>query len=122
MTTPRARQRRRPPLQPQLKEAFQRRQRDTGWGYALAYSTVPLAAFYHAWNRRTITPMLCGLGANLLAGLVLLACLVVIGKRQESVASLLVMNFAVMAPTVLATKYGIDSCRTYAKRRLEAEG
>jgi hypothetical protein len=29
---------------------------------------------------------------------------------------------AVMAPTVLATKYGINSCRTYAKRRLEAEG
>ena len=48
--------------------------------------------------------------------------LVAIGKRQESVASLLVMNVAVMAPTVVATKYGIDSCRTYAKRRLEAEG
>jgi hypothetical protein len=122
MTTPRTRHRRRPPLQPHLKEAFQRRQRDTGWGYALAYSTVPLAAFYHAWNRRTITPMLCGLTANLLAGLLVLAGLVAIGKRQESVASLLVMNLAVMAPTVLATKYGIDSCRTYAKRRLDAEG
>jgi hypothetical protein len=66
--------------------------------------------------------MLCGLGANPLAGLVLLACLVAIGKRQESVASLLVMNVAVMAPTVVATKYGIDCCRTAAKRRLEAEG
>jgi hypothetical protein len=100
----------------------QRRQHDTGWGYALAYSTVPLVAFYHAWNRRTVTPMLCGLGANLLAVLVVLACQVAIGKRQESAASPLVMNFAVMAPAVVATNYGIDSCRTYAKRRLEAEG
>ena len=100
----------------------QRRQHDTGWGYALAYSTVPLAAVYHAWNRRTVTPMLCGLGANLQTGLLVLAGLVAIGIRQDSVASLLVISLAVMVPTVLATKYGIDSCRTDAIRRLEAEG
>jgi len=93
-----------------------------GWGYALADSTMPLAAVYLAWTRRTVTPMLCGLAANLLAGLLLLAGLVAIGKRQESVASQLVMNLAVMAPSVVATNYGIDSCRTDAKRRLEAEG
>jgi hypothetical protein len=30
---------------------------------------------------------------------------------------ILVVIFVVMMPTVVATKYGIDSCRNYAKRR-----
>ena len=37
-------------------EGFQNRQKDVGWGYAVAH-VVPFVGLYYAINRRTITPV-----------------------------------------------------------------
>ena len=38
-------------------EGFQNRQKDVGWGYAIAH-IVPFVGLYYAITRRTITPLL----------------------------------------------------------------
>ena len=47
-------------------EGFQKRQKDIGWGYALAH-VMPFVWLYYAITRRTITPLL---KSNLVLGLV----------------------------------------------------
>ena len=48
-------------------EGFQNRQKDVGWGYAIAH-IVPFVGLYYAITRRTITPFLFAFLGNLAIG------------------------------------------------------
>ena len=48
-------------------EGFQNRQKDIGWGYAIAH-IVPLVELYYAISRRTITLLLFFVLGNLAIG------------------------------------------------------
>ena len=48
-------------------DAFKKRQKDTGWGYAVAH-IIPFVFIYYSLTRRTITPLLYAIIGNLLIG------------------------------------------------------
>ena len=48
-------------------EGFQNRQKDVGWGYAIAH-IVPFVGLYYAITRRTITPLLFAFLGNFVIG------------------------------------------------------
>ena len=47
--------------------AFKKRQKDTGWGYAVAH-IIPFVFIYYSITRRTITPLLYAIIGNILIG------------------------------------------------------
>ncbi len=100
--------------------AFQRRQLDTGWGYAIASSWVPLVGLYYAITRRTITPFLYAIG-----GTFALTLLVVLGaaigetdeKRMEQATDIGTLVSLVASPFFV--KRGITKARLSAKNELD---
>ena len=49
------------------QDAFKKRQKDTGWGYAVAH-IIPFVFIYYSITRRTITPLMYAIIGNLLIG------------------------------------------------------
>lgn len=97
------------------RNAFELRQKDTGWGRSLAQSYVPFYVIYYAVSRRTITPWLWALvitfGAGMTIGLVLHE------KSEKELEQLGQLAGIVVAP--IGFKFGTNKAREYAKKRLE---
>ena len=98
-----------------LIQAFKRRQKDTGWGWALAHA-IPFAnsvvAIFYAISRRTITPLLIYLTSCFAAGVVI-AIFSYELSQDDGFATLIVL---LLAPFTI--KIGISKARRYAKKRL----
>jgi len=99
-------------------EGFQNRQKDVGWGYAIAH-IVPFVGLYYAITRRTITPLLFVLLGNLAIGFTYGVIVAIINpnydeKKLENSGTLIGL---VTAP-ILAKK-GIEKARKEDQKRLE---
>ena len=95
-----------------------RRQKDIGWGYALAH-WLPLVFLYYAISRRTITPLFYALFGGL-SFLILTSFLLVIlypNMTEDEVATLSTFAWFVVNP--ILTKKGIDQARYFAKKKLD---
>ncbi len=97
------------------RNAFELRQKDTGWGRSLAQSYVPFYVIYYAVSRRTITPwlwaLLFSIGAGITIGLVLHE------KSEKELEQLGQLTGLVVAP--FGFKFGTNKAREYARKRLE---
>ena len=97
-----------------LIKAFQLRQQDIGWGYALAH-IIPFVGIFYAFSRKTITPFLITIGVNLSAGF-LVGILMFQSSEEETNIVATLFSFVT---TPVAAKVGITKARTYAKKRLD---
>ena len=97
-----------------LTKAFQLRQQDIGWGYALAH-IIPFVGIFYAFSRKTITPFLITIGVNLSAGF-LVGILMFQSSEEETNIVATLFSFVT---TPVAAKVGITKARTYAKKRLD---
>ena len=102
------------------------RQRDTGWGYAIAY-WFPYAGLWHIITRRTLTPFMSLV--TVVAVVILVAPLLVgidpetsakPGDRQDKDFGMLFTALVVMLATgTAATKLSIDWDRKRGKKLVE---
>ena len=91
-------------IKPSLIKAYQLRQKDNGWGYAIAH-IIPLLWIYYAFSRKTLTPF----AANLLVGGI---CYFLPGEAW--VIQFLFIPFA--------TKAAIVQAREFGKQKLKENG
>lgn len=97
--------------------AFEKRQKDTGWGRAWAH-LLPFYAIYYAITRRTITPAAWSFGGQLATSFALGFCVAlanpdVTDKQLDNLGSLSVLSLPVWV------KKGIDSSRKQGARKLQ---
>ena len=97
-----------------LIKAFQLRQQDIGWGYALAH-LIPFVGIFYAFSRKTITPFLIAIGVNLSTGF-LVGILMFQSSEEETNIVATLLSFIT---TPVAAKVGITKARTYAQKRLD---
>ena len=100
-------------------EGFQNRQKDVGWGYAIAH-IVPFVGLYYAITRRTITPLLFVFFGNLAIGFTYGIIVVIINpnydeKKLENSATLIGL-----VTTPILTKKGIEKARKYGKEKIDS--
>ncbi len=100
-------------------EGFQNRQKDIGWGYAIAH-IVPFVGIYYAITRRTITPLLFTVLGNFAIGFTYGFIFAIINpnyneKELENSATLIGL---VTAP--LLAKQGIEKARKYGKEKIDS--
>ena len=95
-------------------EGFQNRQKDVGWGYAIAH-IVPFVGLYYAITRRTITPFLFAFLGNLAIGFTYGFIVAIINPNydEEKLENSATLIGLVTAP-ILAKK-GIEKARKYGK-------
>tara|TARA_Y100001970_G_scaffold291386_1_gene428346 strand:- start:6025 stop:6348 length:324 start_codon:yes stop_codon:yes gene_type:complete len=101
-------------------EGFQNRQKDTGWGYAIAH-VIPFVGIYYALTRRTITPLLYVCLGNLTIGFIYGMIIGILNpnydeKKLEDSATLIGL---VSAP-ILAKK-GIEKARNHLKDEIDSK-
>lgn len=96
------------------------RQRDTGWGYALAY-WFPYSGIWHIITRRTLTPF-TSLVASVIAVLVISSELGFTlkdeGEQSENTQALTLLVF-ILASGTTATKLSIDWDRKRGREFLD---
>ena len=100
-------------------EGFQNRQKDFGWGYAVAH-LVPFVWLYYAINRRTITPLLFAFLGNIAIGFTYGAFVSIINpnydqKELENSAKLI--GYVI---TPILAKKGIEKARKYGKEKIDS--
>ena len=95
------------------------RQKDTGWGYALAH-LLPFVWIYYAITRRTITPFLYQVCGAFSIGICIGFVSVIVNPNieEESVESLGTLGALIGSP--LFVKKGIDQSRLFAKNKLNS--
>ena len=100
-------------------DGFQNRQKDIGWGYAIAH-TVPFVGLYYAFTRRTITPLLAAVLGNLAIGFTYGVVVAIINpnydeKKLENSATLIGL-----VTTPILAKKGIEKSRKYRKEKMDS--
>ena len=100
-------------------EGFQNRQKDVGWGYAIAH-LVPFVGLYYAITRRTITPLLFAVLGNLAIGFTYGVIVAIINpnydeKKLENSGALIGL-----VTTPLLAKKGIEKARKYGKEKIDS--
>ena len=100
-------------------EGFQNRQKDVGWGYAIAH-IVPFVGLYYAITRRTITPLLFAFLGNLAIGFTYGLIVAIINpnydeKKLENFATLIGL-----ATGPILAKKGIEKARKYGKEKIDS--
>ncbi|KGG03026.1 hypothetical protein EU99_1988 [Prochlorococcus marinus str. MIT 9321] len=99
-------------------EGFQNRQKDVGWGYAIAH-VVPFVGPYYAITRRTTTPLLFVFLGNFAIGFTYGVIVAIVNpnydeKKLEKSGTLI----GLVATPILAKK-GIENARKEGQKRLE---
>ena len=102
-------------------KAFQRRQQDQGWGYAMGQILTPIGLYY-AVTRRTLTPIAYDVTGSLLIGFLVPTAYSYFAPALSVEQVTIVSWLASIAATPLLAKTGIDNARDYAKQQLEANG
>ena len=100
-------------------EGFQNRQKDIGWGYAVAH-IIPFVGIYYAITRRTITPLLFAFLGNFAIGFTYGLIVAIINpnydeKEFENSATLI----GLVTGPILAKK-GIEKARKYGKEKIDS--
>ena len=100
-------------------EGFQNRQKDVGWGYAIAH-IVPFVGLYYAITRRTITPLLFAFLGNFAIGFAYGFIFGIINpnydeKKLENSATLIGL-----VTTPILAKKGIEKARKYGKEKIDS--
>ena len=100
-------------------EGFQNRQKDFGWGYAVAH-IVPFVGLYYAITRRTITPLLFVFLGNIAIGFTYGAFVAIINpyydeKEIENSATIIGL-----VTTPILAKKGIEKARKYGKEKIDS--
>ena len=100
-------------------EGFQNRQKDIGWGYAIAH-IVPFVGLYYAITRRTITPFLFAFLGNLAIGFTygLIVATINPNYDEEKLENSATLIGLVTGP-ILAKK-GIEKARKYGKEKIDS--
>lgn len=88
-------------IKPGLVEAYKQRQKDNGWGYAVAH-LIPLVGIYYAISRKTITP----LAYDFIPRFILI---LLFGDNGLTISILF---------TPFVVKFGINNAREFAKKKL----
>jgi hypothetical protein len=104
------------PLHPgsgRLVDVWRKRQKDTGWGYAVAHM-IPGVSIYYAFTRRTMTPYLYTLSVSFA---ITLLTLIIISKGSKINLSSRLMSLPLQC---LAAKMGIEKARKYGEQQLNA--
>ncbi len=94
------------------------RQKDIGWGYALAH-WIPFVFIYYAISRRTITPFLFGLLGGISVGLLTSIILNVSNPNISEEDTEGLVSLALIVANPFLTKKGIDQSREFAKIKLD---
>ena len=89
-------------IKPGLVKAYKLRQKDNGWGYAVAH-LLPLVGIYYAISRKTITP----LAYDFIPTFILILLL---GDNGLTISFFF---------TPFVVKYGISNAREFAKKKLK---
>ena len=99
-------------------QGWSNRQKDTGWGYALAH-LLPFVWIYYSITRRTITPFLYQIGGAFIVGVSVgfVSFIVNPNVDDETVEGLGGLGGVVVSP--LLVKKGIDQARNFGKKQLE---
>ena len=100
-------------------EGFQNRQKDVGWGYAVAH-VVPFVGLYYAITRRTATPLLFVFLGNLAIGFTYGVIVAIINpnydeKKLENSGKLIGL-----VTTPILAKKGIEKARKYGKEKIDS--
>ena len=98
-------------------EARINRDKDSGWGYAIAH-VLPFVGIYYACTRRTITPMAYSFIGNILMGITIGISAPDFVKSEESDVSLKLLG---LLTTPLLVKMGIRTIREDEKYGLPTE-
>ena len=101
-------------------EGFKNRQKDTGWGYAIAH-IIPFVGIYYALTRRTITPLLFTFLGNIIVGFIYGMVIGVLDpnydeKKLENSATLIGL-----VSTPILVKKGIEKARKYGKNKIDSK-
>ena len=101
-------------------EGFKNRQKDTGWGYAIAH-IIPFVGIYYALTRRTITPLLFTFLGNIIIGFIYGMVIGVLDpnydeKKLENSATLIGL-----VSTPILVKKGIEKARKYGKNKIDSK-
>ena len=107
------------PLPAWKVKAFQRRQKDQGWGYAVGQILTPIGLYY-AVTRRTLTPIAYDIIGSLLIGFFVPTAYSYFAPDLSLEQITVVSWLASIAATPLLAKTGIDNARDYARQQLEA--
>ena len=94
------------------------RQKDIGWGYALAH-WLPFVFLYYSITRRTITPFLFGLLGGISIGFLTSIILSVYKPNITEEDTGGFVSLALIVANPFLTKKGIDQSREFAKRKLD---
>jgi len=100
-------------------KAFQRRQQDQGWGYAVGQILTPIGLYY-AITRRTLTPIAYDVIGSLLIGFFVPTAYSYFAPTLSIEQITIVSWLASIAATPLLAKTGIDNARDFAKQQLES--
>ena len=100
-------------------KAFQRRQKDQGWGYAVGQILTPIGLYY-AITRRTLTPIAYDVIGSLLIGFFVPTAYSNFAPTLSIEQITIVSWLASIAATPLLAKTGIDNARDFAKQQLES--
>ena len=98
-----------------LLDAYKRRQKDTGWGYAFAH-LVPFVSVWYAFNRKTIFPLLYTTVGGMIISL--FAVGITSGSKNPYTAVPFAQVLGVFS-TPFIVKAGIDKARKYAKNKMK---
>jgi len=99
------------------KNAYKRRQKDTGWGYAFATPLIPFVALYYAIDRRTITPI-CYQTSGVIIYCLLLYLLNLLVSDMNDVVKVIIyiLTFTWSIPLqICLAKLGISDARAHAR-------
>ena len=98
-------------------EGFQNRQKDSGWGYALAH-LVPFVGIYYAITRRTITPALFALLGNFAIGFTFGMIVAVLNPNYDERELENSARLIGLVTTPILVKKGIEKARRYGKEKI----
>ncbi len=102
-------------ISPSLIYAFKLRQRDVGWGYALAH-LIPFVGLFYAFSRKTVTPILYQMASGLVFAFLSIAFTL---NSQDPSSIVSVVQILSFISTPILSKIGIDNARKYAGYKLQ---
>ena len=100
-------------------EGFQNRQKDIGWGYAVAH-IVPFVGLYYAITRRTITPFLFAFLGNLAIGFIYGFIFAIINPNYDEKELENSGTLIGLVTTPILAKKGIEKARKYGKEKIDS--
>ena len=100
-------------------EGFQNRQKDTGWGYAIAH-VVPFVGIYYAITRRTITPLMFSFLGNFAIGFIYGFIFATINSNYDENKLENSATLIGFVTTPILVKKGIEKARKYGQEKIDS--